>query len=315
MKRIIYLLLLVLVTIGMSNAQTDNIVRKKSEQKTQQQQSQSQTAKPATKPQSSTSKPAAKPQSSTSKPATKPQSITPAKPNVERNGHIGVDLGITDAKGKTIYWATCNVGASNPWEYGHYFAWGETKGYTSNVKDGHKFDWAYYKLCKGTYDSMTKYCTDSKYGTVDGKKLLEVKDDAATAQWGGNWRMPTRSEQDKLQKECYWQWVTRYQGHSVSGYIVYKAKTASDKGKKSYNKPSLSSTYSESDSHIFLPAAGYRNDSDLYSGGSNGYYWSSSLGSGSSYSLRAYYLYFGSGNVNWSSYSRYYGRSVRPVSQ
>ena len=118
--------------------------------------------------------------------------------------------------------------------------------------------------------------------------MLEPEDDAATANLGGSWRMPTKAEQDELRNKCTWTWTTQ---NNVKGYKV--------KG------PNGNS--------IFLPAAGSRYYGGLYRAGSNGYYWSSSLNT--SYSSNAYYLYFGSSNVHWDGNNRYYGQSVRPVCQ
>lgn len=213
--------------------------------------------------------------------------------------HAYVDLGTG------VKWATCNIGANSPEEYGDYFAWGETTTKST-------YDWSTYKYCNGSETTLTKYCTSSSYGTVDNKTVLEPEDDAAHVKWGGDWRMPTKEELDKLGTECYLQWVTSYNGKSVNGYIVYKAKSASDKGKYSYDNPSLVGSYSTLDPHIFLPAAGYHCLSDLFDVGSGGYYWSSSLysyGSGD-----AYYVGFGSGSVGWYfSSNRFIGLTVRPV--
>lgn len=212
--------------------------------------------------------------------------------------HAYVDLGTG------VKWATCNIGANSPEEYGDYFAWGETTTKST-------YDESTYKYCNGSLTTLTKYCTSSSYGTVDNKTVLEPEDDAAHVKWGGDWRMPTEEELDKLGTECYWQWVTSYNGKSVNGYIVYKAKSASDKGKKSYDNPSLVGSYSTSDPHIFLPAADYRYDSSLGSAGSGGYYWLSSLNSGPS--CLAYVLSFSSDFVGWDIGLRHFGQSVRAV--
>lgn len=191
------------------------------------------------------------------------------------NGHEYVDLGLS------VKWATCNVGANSSEEYGDYFAWGETK-----PKD--YYDWSTYKWCNGNYDNLTKYCTDSDYGTVDNKTVLDLADDAAHANWGGAWRMPTLEEQKELINYCTWTWTTQ---NGVKGYLVTSKKNGNS---------------------IFLPAAGFRSDSDLYSAGSYGYYWSSSL---STYDLSfACILDFNSSHVDWRYGSgRYSGQSVRPV--
>ena len=120
------------------------------------------------------------------------------------NGHAYVDLGLS------VKWATCNVGANAPEEYGDYFAWGETK-----PKDC--YDWSTYKWCNGSNTTLTKYCTDSDYGTVDNKTVLDLADDAAHANWGGAWRMPTKEEQQELQNNCTWTWTTQ---NGVDGYTV-----------------------------------------------------------------------------------------------
>ena len=187
--------------------------------------------------------------------------------------HEYVDLGLS------VKWATCNVGASKPEEYGDYFAWGETEPKSI-------YDWSTYKWCRGSYYTQTKYCTDSYFGTVDNKTQLELSDDAARANWGGSWRMPTKAEQDELRNNCTWIWTTQ---NGVKGYRV----TSKSNGKS-----------------VFLPAAGCRFDSSLLAG-SYGYYWSSSLDSG--YPYRAYSLDFNSSSVGWGRNDRYYGQSVRPV--
>ena len=99
-------------------------------------------------------------------------------------GHEYVDLGLS------VKWATCNVGASKPEEYGDYFAWGETQPKSN-------YDWNTYKWCNGSNDTQTKYNTKSNYGTVDNKTTLDLSDDAACANWGGNWRMPQRQSKTR----------------------------------------------------------------------------------------------------------------------
>ena len=195
------------------------------------------------------------------------------------NGHEYVDLGLS------VKWATCNVGASSPEEYGNYFAWGE-------ITPKSIYYWSTYKYCNGSSTTMTKYCTSSSYGTVDDWTTLNLSDDAAHAHWGGNWRMPTEAEQNELINNCTWTWTTDYRGIGVSGYIV-KSKTNSNS--------------------IFLPATGYCADTNLEEAGSFGTYWSSSLYLNGS--DRAYYLGFDSGDVARHYGSRYYGRSVRAVCQ
>ena len=117
----------------------------------------------------------------------------------EINGHQYVDLGIEGDDGNTLMFAACNVGAKKPSEYGHYFMWGSTKS-----NDHSKCDWDDPNLPyhTGTYHTSgwTKYNTESSYGTVDNKTVLDPKDDAAHVIMGGNWRMPTTTELQKLAK-------------------------------------------------------------------------------------------------------------------
>ena len=193
------------------------------------------------------------------------------------NGHDYVDLGLPSG----TLWATCNVGASKPEEFGDYFAWGETE-------PKEEYNLSTYKWCEGSYYTHTKYCTSSTYGKVDNKTTLDLADDAANANWGGSWRMPTEAEQDELRTECTWTWTTQ---NGVKGYEV---------------------TSKSNGNSIFLPAAGYRDFSDMYDAGFNGYYWSSSLYTDDSGG--ACRLYFDSSDVSSGSYGRRRrGVSVRPV--
>lgn len=225
---------------------------------------------------------------------------TPSTPDTPEptdpyNGHEYIDLGLPSG----LKWATCNVGANKPEEYGDHFAWGETEPYyteghsqdkpCSNWKTNKTgYDWASYNWCNGSYDTQTKYCTSSSYGTVDNKTVLDPEDDAAHVNWGGNWRMPTKEEQDELRTNCIWTWGAQ---NGVSGYTVVGPNGNS----------------------IFLPAAGCRWDSVLYGVGSSGLYWSSSLYS--SFPNYACYLLFNfnSGGVDRDYYGRYGGHSVRAV--
>ena len=190
------------------------------------------------------------------------------------NGYEWVDLGLS------VKWATCNVGATKPEEYGSYYAWGETEPKPT-------YDWSTYKWCNGDYDTQTKYCTDSSYGTVDNKTMLELADDAARANWGGAWRMPTDAEWTELRENCTWTWTIK---NGVNGYEVKSGANGNS---------------------IFLPAAGSRYGGDLDDAGSYGSYWSSSLYT--DYPYLAWYVLFGSDIVDRNDYFRYFGHSVRPV--
>ena len=195
-------------------------------------------------------------------------------PTGPENGYGYVDLGLS------VKWATCNVGANNPEDYGDYFAWGET-----TTKD--TYNWSTYKYCNGSSSTLTKYNSISSYGSMDIKTQLDLSDDAARVNWGGAWRMPTDAEWTELREQCTWTWTIQ------NG--VY--------GRKVTSKTNGNS--------IFLPAAGYRNDSSLDSAGSYGNYWSSSRNT--DYPNIAYFLYFVSDFVVWDYNIRYYGQSVRPV--
>lgn len=190
--------------------------------------------------------------------------------------HTYVDLGLPSG----LLWATCNVGANSPEEYGDYFAWGETTTKSN-------YNLSTYKYCNGNnYYSWTKYNGNSYYGTVDNKTTLELSDDAAHVIWGGNWRMPTYEEFQELIDNCTWAWTS--QGNHI--------------GCKGTSKTNGCS--------IFLPAAGSRERTNLDEAGSQGNYWTSSL-----FSTTPWYHYFN--KSNWpkfgNNYYRTYGLSIRPV--
>ena len=218
------------------------------------------------------------------------------------NGHEFVDLGLS------VKWATCNVGADNPWDYGNYFAWGETAPKSD-------YSWATYKWCNGSETTLTKYNLNSDYGIVYNKTTLESADDAAAVNWGGKWRMPTYDDFAELRDNCYWEWTTSYKGSGVSGCIVYKAKADADKGISKYliGNTTTSATYSLSDNHIFLPTSGYRDDTGLKEACSYGQYWSSALLK--QFGISAWDFCVGLKYVTGLGTYRYYGASVRPVLQ
>ncbi len=195
----------------------------------------------------------------------------------DMSNHEYVDLGLPSG----LLWATCNVGASSPEDYGGYFAWGET-----TIKS--TYNWSTYKWCNGDWDNLmlTRYNTVSYYGTVDNRTILELADDAAHVNWGGAWRMPTREERDELFANCTSEWTTQ---NGVNG--------------RKFTGPNGNS--------IFLPAAGCYYYGSLYGAGSYGYYWSSSLCTGTPGD--AYHLGFYSGYVGVNGSYRYCGQSVRPV--
>lgn len=145
--------------------------------------------------------------------------------------HEYVDLGLS------VKWATCNVGADNPEDYGDYYAWGETATKSS-------YSWSTY-LDSPNRDgnSFTKYKSD-------GKAKLDLENDVAYVKWGGSWRMPTDGEWTELRTKCTWTWDSTKKGYKIT---------------------------SSNGNSIILPAAGYRNSGELSSSGLYGEYWSSTL--------------------------------------
>ena len=202
-----------------------------------------------------------------------------AEPGPVIGDHAYVDLGLPSG----LLWATCNVGADSPEDYGDYYAWGETQ-----PKD--VYNWSTYQYANGSYNTLTKYCNNSGYGYngfTDNLTTLLPEDDAATANWGSDWRMPTKEEWQELYQNTTQTWTTQ---NGVNGRL--------------FTAPNGNS--------LFLPAAGYRWGGELYGAGSNGDNWSSSLLL-TDYPYGAWYLYFDSGSTSVDYYSRSYGLSVRPI--
>ena len=190
------------------------------------------------------------------------------EPVTPSDEHDWVDLGLPSG----TLWATCNVGANSPEEYGDYFAWGETepKNY---------YYWNTYKWCKGSYNTLTKYCSLSNYGYngfTDGKTELDPEDDAAYVNWGSSWRMPTLEQQQELVEYCTWTWT---QQNGVNGQLVI----------------------GPNGDTIFLPAAGDRLFESFRFTGSSGYYLPRTLGLISSYAVSI--VSFNSGSVVWRAIS------------
>mgnify|MGYP003295229014 FL=1 len=219
-----------------------------------------------------------------------------------------VDMGVTNASGKPLFWAECNLGATKPEEYGHYFAWAGTTGYkyeSSKWVDA-KTSWEpsdVFSIDNAPYHSGSEY---TKYNNSDLKTTLEATDDAASKE-NPKWRTPTIEDFNALKDNCYMEWTDNYNNTSVKGLIVYKAKADEDKG--------LLGTkygYSTSDAHIFFPAAGLGASTLLYYDGSLGNYWSSTLYPTSHYN--ACYLNFAPLDVSLTlGGSRYDGFPIRPV--
>lgn len=202
--------------------------------------------------------------------------------NSYHNNHEYVDLGLS------VKWATCNIGATSPEDYGDFFAWGET-----TIKS--TYHWNTYKWCNGNYDTPTKYNNNSSYDIVDNKILLDKIDDAAASIWGGNWRMPTFNEYKELYNNCTWNWIIQ---NGVKGYKVTSKKNGNC---------------------IFLPAAGNyhhisgRNSSSHGGVGRYGTYWLSSFSSQNNPNY-ADNIYFDSTYVHVGGCdNRSFGLSIRPI--
>lgn len=204
-------------------------------------------------------------------------------PGTAPDGVVAVDLGLPSG----TKWGNMNVGATKPEEYGLYFAWGETVGYTFDTTDGRSFTWTSYKWCNGSSNSLTKYCTSSSYGTVDNKTTLELADDAAHVNWGGSWVIPTVGEIEELLANTTSEWT------SVNGV----------NGRRFTSKTNGNS--------VFLPAAGYRFETGVENPGSVGDYWSASLYEGGSYDVHR--LNISSWNQDARFCRRDIGFPVRPV--
>ena len=197
--------------------------------------------------------------------------------------HDYVDLGLPSG----LLWATCNVGAIFPEDYGYYFAWGETQ-----PKGDFTYMWSTYQHCNGSYNTLTKYCNNSDYGYngfIDNLTILQPEDDAATANWGVEWRMPTEAEWGELFNNTTCTWTTQ---NGINGVLF----TASN------------------GNSLFLPAAGGRFGGGLDPGGSQGEYWTSTLNTWSTPN-KAYGFSFDSyGNYStWEGENRSCGISIRAV--
>ncbi|MBQ6729507.1 MAG: serine/threonine protein kinase [Bacteroidales bacterium] len=207
--------------------------------------------------------------------------------NVPKNGlhkgHEYVDLGLPSG----TLWATCNVGASKPEDYGHYYAWGEI-----NPKD--IYNWYTYQYSNGGTSwedpNLTKYCSSSYYGDngfIDNLTTLQSGDDPATNQWGSGWRTPSMAQWAELRNNTKHEWPTR---NGVQGVLF---------------------TSKKNDQTLFLPAAGTRMDSGLEAAGFWGEYLSRSIFRDGSTCV--WTLYFNLDDLGLHDGSRVYGYSVRPV--
>lgn len=186
---------------------------------------------------------------------------------------VAIDLGLS------VKWASYNVGATKPEDYGDYFAWGE-------VSSKSDFRWANYQFGTSKNGPFSKYVLDENYGTIDHKTILDLTDDAAATVWIGDWRLPSKDEVSELMSACTWIW-TKWNG--VNGYRV-----TGPNGKS-----------------IFLPANGMRSGTSISDEGTVGNYWSSSISEDGSYFALS--PYFSQSGKEISNCYRYFGLGIRPV--
>lgn len=198
---------------------------------------------------------------------------------MNKGGMEFVDLGLPSG----LQWATCNLGATKPEEYGLYFAWGETQGYTG-ITDEKKFKWDDYK-----WSTDASGTTMTKYNATDALITLESADDAVTAVDSG-YRMPTKEECEELSANTTSEWVADYNGTGVAGRLF---------------------TSKSNSNSIFVPAAGFYYIGILGSVGSYGSLWSSSLYTENPQD--AFFFSFGKTSLYINSVDRYQGVTIRPV--
>ena len=179
--------------------------------------------------------------------------------------------------GLSVKWAGWNVGANRPEEYGGYYAWGELHEKSDYDRDTYQY-----------FQQNTDNSWDEENWIFIGNNISGTQYDVARVQWGESWRMPNLAECQELVDKCTWKWVT-YKG--VDGQKIT----------------------GPNGNCIFLPAAGFYTGTNVLNKGSYGHYWSGDFYEDRSYN--AYCLYFYDSNPYWNDKERYYGRSVRPVSE
>jgi serine/threonine protein kinase len=211
------------------------------------------------------------------------EDIHPLGKEASSDGHKWVDLGLPSG----LKWATCNLGATSPEEYGDYFAWGEVtaKGEysTYNYRFQSRLNWI------GEIKTLTKYNTRHQYGPIDGNDRLDPEDDAATVRWGKKWRMPREEDFKELLKYCSFVYTEK---NGIKGQTITSKKNGNS---------------------VFIPNAGYIGNGQFCFRGSIGYYWSASLMS--DYPNNACTLYFDTDNTSLENHFRHLGLPIRPVTE
>ena len=190
-----------------------------------------------------------------------------------------VDLGLS------VKWAGYNIDASAPEQFGGYYAWGEIE-----EKGDKDYVIANYKWCKGTKDTLTKYCYD-EYGLDgfrDDKRVLDPEDDVAHVKWGGSWHIPTQAQWTELYQKAKWKYLT------YNGTDVYRITGPSGKS-------------------IYLPSGGVKSMLGYLRQGFAGSYYASTLDEISSYGCFGYYFYAGMRRPTIVGLLRECGRTVRAV--
>ena len=202
----------------------------------------------------------------------------------EADPHEWVDLGLPSG----TLWATCNIGANSPEEVGDFFAWGDTEPKTG-------YTWGVYQFCNGSENTLTQYCAQSEWGNegfTDELTELLPEHDAATANWGSSWQMPSL---EQVQELCTCSSITT----SLNGVT----------GRKIFSRLDPQNVW------IFLPNTGWRQGRNRNQG-SYGFYWGRTLySSNSNYATG---IYTTNSNLNADNgpndpNKRCYGRPIRPV--
>lgn len=190
------------------------------------------------------------------------------------NGHEYADLGLPSG----TLWATQNMGANAPDEYGDYYAWGEVEPKSS-------FWWSNYMHCDGTDKTLNRYNTDSNYGLVDNIRSLEEEDDVAHIKWGGSWHIPSLEQVTELKSKCTWELDVANNTYKVVG---------------------------PNGNYIIIPTTGYIKGTSHLRQGSAGYYWTSTLGDGRPYNAECMLWEQSSFGM---AFLRNCGLTIRPVAK
>ena len=194
--------------------------------------------------------------------------------------HEYVDLGLPSG----TLWATMNIGATSPEEFGEFFAFGEV---VSNEDGKSLYNWNTYKWCNGGPDRLTKYCPVDSLGAVDERKILDLQDVAAYVNWGPHWRMPDYLQLQELVSCCIW---TESEMNNVPGFEV--------KGPNGNT--------------MFLPSSGWYNGKNHDGVGKGGDYWGANVSGADA--KNAWGFWFFNGKYGFAiRFPRYFGRAVRPV--